>query len=133
MAPPAVGETAPPYEAEARSLRSRKSHRTPQSQYKFGPHFVTDGHIALDFIQTHLKVRQFNLCLALFISRGPQTGKLMYKRIYMIALDFKFTIRSRGAARDHDFFLKNRLRASISRLALVTKSIKICCMTFIKA
>ena len=46
--------------------------------------------IALDFIQLHLKVRQFNLRCALFISRGPQTAKLMYKRIYMIALDFKF-------------------------------------------
>ena len=34
--------------------------------------------IELDFIQTHLKVCQFNLRSVLFISRGPQTAKLMY-------------------------------------------------------
>ena len=72
--------------------------------------------IALDFIQTHLKVRQFNLCRALFISRGPQTGKLMYKRIYMIALDFKFTFRSRGVARD--FLIKK----SIARIDLTASA-----------
>ena len=78
-----------PYMERARFARGKVTGRRGHSTNLVRILWLVDI-IALDFIQLHLKVRQFNLRCALFISRGPQTAKLMYKRIYMIALDFKF-------------------------------------------